>query len=367
MVLPPTCLDIDISLALTTTWSEYTLFAPARVIPVHYSHIFVSSFFLSSMGFGKAYELRLVEETKKRKERENAVEQAKESIVKKYATGMKEFREGQAEVVDLAFKAQTVGLVSKEEFQEKQSNFDRIRGADNAHSSEKTVGKATDEANLRKKKVATLSFDVDESEEEEEEARASLEDPRKHGIGVLPRLGKDPLVDTCFLPDRDKELQEKEMRAILEKEYIRKQEALKAEPLSVTYSYFNGSGHRRSVTVRKGDTILDFLKCVQAQLRDSFREIKSSSSSDLMYIKEDVILPHSMSFYELIMRKAQGKSGPLFRFDVQEHISAVADCRLPSMDSHPGKVVEKHWYSNNKHIHPFNKWESFDPSKHCKN
>lgn len=32
-----------------------------------------------------------------------------------------------------------------------------------------------------------------------------------------------------------------------------------------------------------------------------------------MYVKEDIILPHTISFYDLIVNKAMGKSGPLFQ------------------------------------------------------
>jgi hypothetical protein len=39
--------------------------------------------------------------------------------------------------------------------------------------------------------------------------------------------------------------------------------------------------------------------------------------TNLMYVKEDVILPQNVTFYELITNKAMGKSGPLFQFDLQ--------------------------------------------------
>lgn len=38
----------------------------------------------------------------------------------------------------------------------------------------------------------------------------------------------------------------------------------------------------------------------------------------MLYIKEDLIIPNSLTFYELIINKARGKSGPLFHFDVHE-------------------------------------------------
>lgn len=55
-----------------------------------------------------------------------------------------------------------------------------------------------------------------------------------------------------------------------------------------------------------------------------------------MYVKEDIILPHSVSFYDLIVNKARGKSGPLFQFNLQEHAVMSFDPRLQSQDSHAG-------------------------------
>lgn len=40
------------------------------------------------------------------------------------------------------------------------------------------------------------------------------------------------------------------------------------------YSYWDGTGHRRKVVVRKGDTIAQFLKAVKLQLAEEFRELR---------------------------------------------------------------------------------------------
>lgn len=57
-------------------------------------------------------------------------------------------------------------------------------------------------------------------------------------------------------------------------EYGLRQAAIKAEPLEIIYSYYNGTGHRRAVTVRKGDSVGQFLKAVVEQLTPQFREIR---------------------------------------------------------------------------------------------
>jgi hypothetical protein len=50
------------------------------------------------------------------------------------------------------------------------------------------------------------------------------------------------------------------------------------EPLKVTYSYWDGQGHRRVVTIRKGDTVAQFLQKVKEQLHPDFRELRHAPS-----------------------------------------------------------------------------------------
>jgi hypothetical protein len=40
----------------------------------------------------------------------------------------------------------------------------------------------------------------------------------------------------------------------------------------------------------------------------------------LIYVKEDLLIPHHHTFYEFIVNKVRGKSGPLFNFDVHDDI-----------------------------------------------
>ena len=44
--------------------------------------------------------------------------------------------------------------------------------------------------------------------------------------------------------------------------------------------------------VRKGDSIGVFLRAVQLQLAPEFREIRTTSVENLLYVKEDLIIPH---------------------------------------------------------------------------
>lgn len=46
------------------------------------------------------------------------------------------------------------------------------------------------------------------------------------------------------------------------------------------------------IQARKGDTIGEFLRAVQQQLAPEFREIRTTSVENLLYVKEDLIIPH---------------------------------------------------------------------------
>lgn len=63
------------------------------------------------------------------------------------------------------------------------------------------------------------------------------------------KFRKNPDVDTSFLPDRDREEAERRERERLRLEWLAKQETIKNEDIEVVYSYWDGSGHRKTVTV----------------------------------------------------------------------------------------------------------------------
>jgi len=50
------------------------------------------------------------------------------------------------------------------------------------------------------------------------------------------------------------------------------------------------------IQVRKGDSIGEFLRAVQQQLAPEFREIRTTSVENLLYVKEDLIIPHVLAF-----------------------------------------------------------------------
>ncbi len=106
----------------------------------------------------------------------------------------------------------------------------------------------------KRKKAArsTLSFALDDEEVEEDSSNDmklsangnSDEPPVKRS-----KLKKNPNVDTSFLPDREREEAERRERERLRLEWLAKQEQMKKEDIEVTYSYWDGSGHRKTATV----------------------------------------------------------------------------------------------------------------------
>jgi protein FAM50 len=114
----------------------------------------------------------------------------------------------------------------------------------------------------KKAAKATLSFAMDDEDGGEDEAKStptgdsispspapkdtddSTEQPAKRA-----KFRKNPNVDTSFLPDRDREEAERKERERLRQEWLKRQEELKQEEIEVTYSFWDGSGHRKSVMV----------------------------------------------------------------------------------------------------------------------
>ncbi|XP_044509349.1 protein XAP5 CIRCADIAN TIMEKEEPER isoform X2 [Mangifera indica] len=305
-------------------------------------------------------------EKQREAERRKIQELKTKSASDKGQPGLLQFGSSTSEILETAFKKETVGLVTREQYVEKRVN---IRNKIEEEEKEKLQKLQQEEEELqlqkrKKRKIrgnSRLSFAEDiESDSEEEKGEYNRIETKKFGCG---KFGKDPTVETSFLPDSEREAEEQAERERLRKQWLREQEQIRNEPLEITYSYWDGAGHRRVIQVRKGDTIGEFLRAVQQQLAPEFREIRTTSVENLLYVKEDLIIPHQHSFYELIVNKARGKSGPLFHFDVHEDVRTIADATIEKDESHAGKVVERHWYEKNKHIFPASRWEIYDPTK----
>ncbi|KAH6569902.1 hypothetical protein BASA50_003648 [Batrachochytrium salamandrivorans] len=259
--------------------------------------------------------------------------------------------------VDSELKRQTVGLVRLEDFQRIRSTLEEKKRQDDqdTSSSKRDVHERGKKTKKRANIKSALSFDFDEAGDDPDAIDADA------GVNAqLPKKPKkNPGVDTSFLPDKEREAREQLERSKLEKEWHGQQEAIKSDRIMVTYSFWDGSGHRKQVECRKGDSIRQFLEKCRVQ----WPQLRSVNVDNLIYVKEDLLIPSHYSFYDFIINKSRGKSGPLFAFDARDDVRLINDARIETEDSHAGKVMERSWYENNKHIFPASRWEVFDPHK----
>ena len=284
--------------------------------------------------------------------------------------------------VEQSFKDKTVGLVTAEHFRalvaeeaeekvkrkaflDTGGDLEEYGGGVANNKKKKKLSKKQKKQNLRAKKklLSTLSFAGDEEAGLDEDDNNDDND-NDTAERSTKRSKKDPTVDTSFLPDKARDRQAQQTRAQLERDWKEQQKRMQDEQLEITYSYWDGSGHRRTCVCQKGDSIGHFLERIRKDLSTEFKELGSVGADALLYVKEDLILPQDLTFYDLIATKARGKSGPLFHFDVHDDVRMGAvDARVEKDESHPGKVVERRWYDRNKHIFPASRWELYDPTK----
>lgn len=300
--------------------------------------------------------------TKQRENQKAEYEAVKSKIKEQNSVGVgridDKFSAG-SESADLEFRRRTVGLVTAHEFRQVRENIGNIQAAETKRLQEtekmKQEQKEKDRNDKRKKMASKLSFDVSDDDNNNEIDELNIKPAHK-------KITKNPNVETSYLPDRDRDLAMELEKGRLTNEWLIDQEKIKNELLEVVYSYWDGSGHRRTIQVKKGTTVGKFLEIVKTELTSEFSDLRTVAADGLIYIKEDLIIPQHFSFYDLIITKARGKSGPLFHFDVHDDIRLIQDVRVEKDESHPGKVVQRRWYEKNKHIFPASRWEIYDPN-----
>jgi hypothetical protein len=159
---------------------------------------------------------------------------------------------------------------------------------DGLYSVEDLFRDETKKVKKRKKTKATLSFAMDDEGDVEGDTSSRQTPEVENGEQASKRakFRKNPNVDTSFLPDREREEAERKERERLRQEWIRRQEELKQEEIEITYSYWDGSGHRKSVVVCSHiDLALNrsFARCFSVRkvipLAPSWRSVGSSSQN----------------------------------------------------------------------------------------
>lgn len=102
-----------------------------------------------------------------------------------------------------------------------------------------------------------MSFGDEEDPEIDQAEAGSTATAGPSGTGGLDgeaptkkkRITKDPTANTVGLPDRERDELDRLERERLRKEWLAEQERIKGEVIEIVYSYWDGSGHRKSVEV----------------------------------------------------------------------------------------------------------------------
>lgn len=163
--------------------------------------------------------------------------------------------------VEQQLKTSTIGLVTLDEMKAKQENIVKERQRklaqkekEKEQEKERALAAKQAEKNKQKSQIHGLSFnDMDEEDaDSDDDSETSCKSKNNDELPLAKKIKKNPDVDTSFLPDRDREEEENQMREELRQEWAMKQNALKEEEIEITFSYWDGSGHRRSVIMKKG-------------------------------------------------------------------------------------------------------------------
>ena len=123
------------------------------------------------------------------------------------------------------------------------------------------------------------------------------------------------------------------------------------EALVLSFTYWDGSNIKYSITTQKKSTIGEFLQQAKKLIKKDYPHLEKSNF--LMFVKENKIIPHEYRFIDLLLAEAKGTKGPLFSLEKQEETWVDKGFVV--------KILERKWYDKNKHIFPASKWSIFEP------
>jgi protein FAM50 len=176
----------------------------------------------------------------------------------------------QQDDVHTALGRATIGLVTLSDFRNKQTQLQEQAAAAAVAAGSTAAARPVTDADKKRAAAAAakkpvprpqaLSFALDEDDPNSAGGGGSASDSGTEPAVKRPKLLKNPDVDTSFLPDRERERQDQLERARLAAEWREQQERLKKEAIEITYSYWDGTGHRAKLVCKKGDTVSIFLE-----------------------------------------------------------------------------------------------------------
>jgi protein FAM50 len=265
---------------------------------------------------------------------------------------------------ETAFQASTVGLNSRQRWQhERQASAARARESRARQNAEREQQADERFAKRTKRSAPVLSFlDAEDEAEAGSEAvplseKLSLSRAADNDKAARAKPGKDPKANTQFLPDRQREEAEEREKERLRQEFehMRKREEDKEVELLVTF-WGQGGGRRRTIAVRKGETILGVVRIAKERLSREHKDLNAASSHNVLLVKNGIIIPHRFKMYDLEARNVKDSNGsPLLT-------SSDPECGNRYRDKSGGvwKLVVRSTYERFKHHHPLCTWEQLE-------
>lgn len=266
----------------------------------------------------------------------------------------------------------TVGLVRLEQFQRIREDLEQgeTSGAEAAAQREA-------ERERQRKLQARLSFELDAEEEAEPANKDS------NPVSKRKRLGPNPGVKSYFeaadlKAQSDAFLDASAAQKAAEKEA--RAAAARSTPIRLTLSFYDGADHRFFVDFKRGDSITEML----AKCRLEYGPLRGTLLENLLFVKENLILPGELSVFQLEEMGALKDGGrgphhshPLFSFSLQKRdqktvhepgtqVILSEEDMIETDSSRNAKIFTKTWYERNKHLVPAKYWIPFDAQKHCK-
>ena len=277
----------------------------------------------------------------------------------------------------------TVGLVHLNQFQKIRED---IESEERDATAVEMEWKEEEEKKRRRRQQAAskLSFELDEDSVESVESAESF-GSEELSLVKKSRLGADPTVKSYFeasdyaaatsaAMESSKDRSDQEKRA--------RDERRKTSSVRLTLSFYDGADHRFCVDFKRGDRLDELLKKCQKE----YGPLKGVLLTDLMLVKENLILPLDRSVFDLEEMGAlkDGGRGPyhnsdLFSFVLQAKDQKAAHSGDPTSTaplnpdemietdaSRNAKICSKVWFERNKNLVPAKYWFPFDETKHCR-
>ncbi|KRW99734.1 hypothetical protein PPERSA_07811 [Pseudocohnilembus persalinus] len=286
------------------------------------------------------------------------LEQKKEKLDKEYSKISVQFNKSKGDKLEEEFKKYTDGLTTREEFMKRQKNIQDINLVSIKQQinqkSKRLKNKEDDEQQKeirlkkqkmiekkkeqKKKQQQQLSFyDEDEDEEHDDENKEQNNDKNQNNtekkeklqeknkdndketeheqIKKKVQIGKNPFVNTEFLPDQERDRLINMEKEKLQLEYIQRKEKLENQIVELQYAYWDGFNVVKKLRVKQKTTIFDFIEMCRKNLLEEYPHLAKTKGINLIAVARDQLLPTKLSFYEIIESNLKNKLGQqIFNF-----------------------------------------------------